>query len=154
MRKLITFSIFVFSILFSYSTIAQQMRVLRGSYLVKYPGKIMKSTGDPISAGTYTIGTAGDFPNIDSAFDKLSTDGIAGPVTLEFIDTLYTAPTTQTGFFINGPIPGADKDNRVTIKPATNKNVTIKGRGESEYKLLNARWSEFERQYYTYNSRF
>ena len=58
---------------------------------------------------------------------NLSTDGVAGNVTLELIDDLYTAPTDSFGFILNGPIPGAGPNSRVTIKPAVNKNVTIEG---------------------------
>ncbi len=80
----------------------------------------------PLMSG-YTVGTTGYFATIDSAFKRLSDDGISGPVTLELIDTSYTAPTDTNGFLLNGPIPGADQNNRVTIKPAANKNVTIQG---------------------------
>ena len=36
-----------------------------------------------MAAGTYTTGSGGDFPTIDSAFNELSVDGIAGEVILE-----------------------------------------------------------------------
>ncbi len=42
----------------------------------------------PLPAGTYTIGTGGNFATIQDAFNKLSTDGVAGNVTLELIDDL------------------------------------------------------------------
>ena len=119
MKKLTTFTIFVFTILFSCTIIAQQMRAFRGSYNINYPKKIMKTMENPLPAGTYTIGTSGDFPTIDSAFNKLSTDGISGSITLELTDTLYTAPYTEPadslGFFLNGPIPGADQNNRAGL---------------------------------------
>ena len=51
--------------------------------------------------------------------------------------TLYTAPTDSFGFFLNGPIPGAGPNSRVTIKPAANKNVTIEGNGFATLKFLN-----------------
>jgi predicted GH43/DUF377 family glycosyl hydrolase len=81
----------------------------------------------PLLPGTYTIGTGGNFATIQDAFDKLSTDGVAGNVTLELIDELYTAPTDSFGFKLNGPILGAGPNSRVTIKPAENKNVVIEG---------------------------
>ncbi len=87
------------------------------------------SNNDPLITGTYTIGSSGYFSTIKSAFDKLSTDGVAGNVTLELIDELYTAPTDSFGFKLNGPIPGAGPNSRVTIKPAQNKNVTLEGNG-------------------------
>ncbi len=137
MKKLITHSIFFFTLLFSYSVVAQQMRSLRSSNKLDVPNKIQKLVTDPVPAGTYTIGTTGEFPTIDSAFNKLSIDGIAGEVTLELIDNLYTAPTDIYGFLLNGPIPGADQNNRVTIKPADNKNVIIEGNGETVITFLN-----------------
>jgi hypothetical protein len=83
----------------------------------------------PLPPGTYTVGTDGNFATIQESFTKLETDGVAGNVTLELIDELYTAPTTQYGFQLNGPIPGAGPNSRVTIKPAENKNVVIEGNG-------------------------
>jgi len=85
------------------------------------------SNNDPLPAGTYSVGTSGYFTTIQAAFDKLSADGVAGNVTLELIDNLYTAPTGQYGFLLDGPIPGAGPNSRVTIKPVENKNVTIEG---------------------------
>jgi photosystem II stability/assembly factor-like uncharacterized protein len=46
----------------------------------------------PLAAGSYTIGALGNFPTLDSAFRKLSVDGISGAVTFNFIDTGYVAP--------------------------------------------------------------
>ena len=54
--------------------------------------------------------------------------------------TLYTAPTDSFGFFLNGPIPGAGPNSRVTIKPAANKNVTIEGNGFATLKFLNTNY--------------
>lgn len=91
----------------------------------------------PLLPGTYTVGTAGKFPTIQDAFSKLSTDGVAGNVTLELIDELYRAPTRQYGILLNGPIPGAGPDSRVTIKPAENKNVVIEGGGQDVLTAIN-----------------
>jgi hypothetical protein len=44
----------------------------------------------PLAAGTYTVGTGGYFPTLDSAFRKLGTDGIAGAVTLSLTDSVYS----------------------------------------------------------------
>jgi Secretion system C-terminal sorting domain len=104
MRKIILLSAFVFITIFSSSIIAQS----------------------PLPAGTYTIGNGGYFQTLASAFGQLNLYGIAGPVTLELIDTLYASSGT---FALQGPIPGAGPDSRVTIKPADNKHVTIEGIG-------------------------
>ncbi len=46
---------------------------------------------NPLAGGTYTVGTGGNFPSIDSVGNKLTLDGIAGPVVFNFIDTSYAA---------------------------------------------------------------
>ena len=94
----------------------------------------------PLATGTYSVGTGGNFETIQDAFDKLDTDGIAGNVTLELIDNLYTAPTDSFGFKLDGPIPGAGPDSRVTIKPAENKNVIIEGSGGATVSFLNTKY--------------
>jgi enterochelin esterase family protein len=93
------------------------------------PVKLNKPAGTPLAAGTYSIGVSGDFTTIQDAFDKLSIDGISGPVTLKLIDEIYISPNDSLGFILIGPIPGSSKDNRLTIRPAENKNVLIKGEG-------------------------
>jgi predicted GH43/DUF377 family glycosyl hydrolase len=98
----------------------------------------------PLPAGTYTIGTGGNFETIQHCFDVLSQYGIAGNVTLELIDELYTAPADTFGFLLNGPIPGVGPNSRVTIKPAENKNVTIEGGGIHVLYLLNTNYLTFD----------
>jgi predicted GH43/DUF377 family glycosyl hydrolase len=107
-------------------------------------GRIGLAISDPLPAGTYTVGTGGNFATIQDAFDKLETDGVAGNVTLELIDELYTAPATQFGFTLDGPIPGAGANSRVTIKPAENKNVTIEGNNEAVLYLMNTSYVTFD----------
>jgi hypothetical protein len=51
------------------------------------------SAPSPLS-GTYTVGTGGAFPTLDSAFSALATRGVSGPVTFSLIDSLYR-PTRQ-----------------------------------------------------------
>ena len=133
MKRLIASAIFVFIIFFSCSIIAQRMLLKENE--INFASKIYGSLGDPLS-GTYTIGSGGNFPTIDSAFKKLSVDGITGPVTLELIDTLYTSPNGSP-FILNGPIKGTGAQNRVTIKPVSNKNVTIVGNGENVIRFSN-----------------
>jgi hypothetical protein len=107
-------------------------------------GRIGLAISDPLPAGTYTIGTGGNFATIREAFDTLEADGIAGPVTLELIDELFTAPTTQFGFQLDGPISGAGPNSRVTIKPAENKNVVIEGTNEALFYLINTSYVTFD----------
>ena len=137
MKKLLFLFVVLFTLFFSYTIIAQQMGAVRKGVSMNYPEKIQNPLGPPLAAGTYTIGTGGYFPTIDSAFNKLSTDGISGAITLELLDTFYTAPTNTVGFLLNGPISAKWQNSRVTIKPAANKNVTIKGNGRSTISFLN-----------------
>jgi len=98
----------------------------------------------PLPPGSYTVGTGGNFATIQAAFNKLETDGIAGNVTLELIDELYVAPAGQYGFLLNGPIPGAGPNSRVTIKPAENKNVVVQHNGRAVFYLVNISYLNFD----------
>jgi uncharacterized protein (UPF0218 family) len=127
MKKFLSFLIVI--TVFCWSVVAQDIGSIQKHSDFSVPEKIQGPLGDPLPAGTYSIGSGGDFPTIDSAFNKLSIDGIAGEVTLELIDNLYTAPTETFGFLIVGPIVGAGENSRVIIKPAQNHQVTIEGDG-------------------------
>ena len=144
MRSLFISFAVLFALVFTYTTIAQELGSLRKGYVISFPEKIQSPLGPPLPAGTYTVGTGGYFPTIDSAFKKLSIDGIAGAVTLELINTLYTAPTDSFGFKLVGPIPGAGPTSRVTIKPAANKNVVVEGAGGTTFYLLNTSYVTFD----------
>jgi predicted GH43/DUF377 family glycosyl hydrolase len=86
--------------------------------------------GGELPGGTYTVGGGGYFPTLDSAFRRLRGGGISGPVTFTLIDTLYIAPPADSGSFsLTGPISGADSTNRITIRPAWNTAVTLRGNG-------------------------
>ena len=61
--------------------------------------KVQTPLGPPLASGTYIIGTGGNFPTIDSVFNKLSIDGISGAVTFELIDNLYVAPLPNMDSF-------------------------------------------------------
>jgi len=117
-------------VFFAYTVVAQEAGSLRRNYKLTIPEKIHKLVLDPLPAGTYSVGSGGYFPTIDSAFNKLSIDGIAGEVILELTDNLYTAPAGSS-FILNGPINGAGSSSRITIRPADNVAVTINGDGEA-----------------------
>ena len=120
MKRLLVLSVFLLAVFFSYTVVAQEMGLIRKSVEYSFPEKIHKAVLDPLPAGTYTIGNGGNFATIQEAFNKLQTDGIAGNVTLELIDELYTAPAGLYGYVLNGPITGANPSNRVTLRPADN----------------------------------
>jgi hypothetical protein len=116
--------------LLTYTVIAQEAGSVRRNYMLTIPDKMQKLVLDPLPAGTYSVGTGSYFPTIDSAFDKLSIDGIAGEVVLELTDAQYNAPAGSS-FILNGPINGASSSSRVTIRPADNLAVTINGDGDA-----------------------
>ena len=88
-KRLHTLLVLFLTVFFTYNIIAQELGSLKGSYEISIPQKIHKLVLDPLPAGTYAVGAGGYFPTIDSAFNKLSIDGIAGEVILELIDELY-----------------------------------------------------------------
>ncbi|MBK9097727.1 MAG: right-handed parallel beta-helix repeat-containing protein [bacterium] len=137
MKQLLLLFVFLFTVFFTYTVVAQEFRSIKKDYVVSIPEKIQNPVLDPLPAGTYSVGTGGYFATIQAAFDKLSTDGIAGEVILELTDNLYTAPATQFGFVLNGPVAGAGPTSRVTIKPAENKNVVIEGNGQDVLAAIN-----------------
>jgi len=107
MKRLLILFVLLFTVFFTCTVLAQDAGSVRRNYKLTIPEKIQKPVLDPLPAGTYTVGTGGNFSTIQDAFDKLGTDGVAGNVTLELIDELYTATTSQYGYVLNGPIPGA-----------------------------------------------
>lgn len=128
-KLLVIAIIFLITTLLNSVMYAQNFGSIKKGVQINAPQKTYKAVLDPLPAGTYSIGTGGYFATIQAAFNKLSEDGIAGSVTLELVNNLYIAPTDSFGFLLKGPIPGANANSRVTIKPAPNKNVTIQGDG-------------------------
>ena len=137
MKKLTYLLTVLYLIFIPTEIISQQIDSFRKRFEYYIPDKTQVSVSDQLPAGTYSVGTGGFFPTLDSAFNRLSIDGITGEVILELIDDIYTAPTGKYGFRMNGPIPGSGQESRVTIKPAVNKNVTIEGNGLSVLCFLN-----------------
>ncbi|MBF8296050.1 MAG: 5'-Nucleotidase domain protein, partial [Bacteroidetes bacterium] len=89
-------------------------------------------TAPSLPAGTYAVGSGGNFADLDAAFDRLSRGGILGEVTLLLTDTGYTAfPWHNRMFTLLGPIVGAGPSSRVIIRPADNVAATIRGSGEA-----------------------
>ncbi|MCS7297903.1 MAG: T9SS type A sorting domain-containing protein [Bacteroidia bacterium] len=69
-------------------------------------------------SGTYTIGTDGDYPTIDEAFNALMTQGISGSVTFEILPS-YSGedPNTVSSLILN-PYPGMETHTvTLTIHP-------------------------------------
>ena len=137
MKRLDVLFVVLFAVLFSYTAVAQELGSIKNSFEITIPEKIQGPLGDPLAAGIYSIGSGGYFETIQAAFNKLSTDGVAGEVILELIDNVYITPSSEYGFLLNGPIPGAGPNSRVTIKPAENKKVIIVGNAKYSLVFLN-----------------
>ncbi len=73
----------------------------------------------PLS-GTYTIGAAGNYTTLSAAVAALTTLGVSGPVTFNFIDASYT-DTAQ----VITPYAGQGTANTVTFKPAASVTPRI-----------------------------
>ena len=83
MRKSFVLLILPLMLCFPFTLVAQQSGSIKSSVDISFPEKNQKTVFDPLPPGTYTIGSGGYFPTIDSAFNKLSNDGIDGEVVLE-----------------------------------------------------------------------
>jgi parallel beta-helix repeat protein len=68
------------------------------------------STTTPLSAGTYTIGASGDYPDFYSAVRDAVMKGISVPTTYNVISGSYTE---QIDFI---SVPGANSQNRITFQ--------------------------------------
>ena len=89
-------------------------------------------------AGEYTIGKTGTFTSLESAFATMTSNGIRGAVTLMLTDTLYDITKEASGSLkMTGPISGAGPASRITIRPADNAAVTIKGNGKGVLEFNN-----------------
>ena len=139
MKKLLISFVVLFALVFTYTTIAQELGTLRKQYKISFIEKIQNPLGPPLAAGTYTVGTGGYFPTIDSAFKKLSVDGIAGAVNLTLIDTLYQAPIGHR-FELVGPVIGAGPNARITIRPALDTKVKIRGDNTAVLTFTNVKY--------------
>jgi hypothetical protein len=63
--------------------------------------------------GTYTIGSGGQYANVNAALQDVINCGINGPVTFAFLTGSYPSIS------INGSIPGTDATNTITFTSAT-----------------------------------
>ena len=69
-------------------------------------------SGTPLSGGTYTVGSGGDYPTLDSLRLSLMAYGISGPVTFNFLAGTYSEALSL------GSISGASASNTVTFQSA------------------------------------
>jgi hypothetical protein len=121
--------IFVFLVVIQQDTASQTFR--RTTMPHSFPMGVA-AVADALPAGSYNVGTGQYFETLDDAFIRLSNGGILGPVILLLTDTLYEASSFNNGSFrLVGPIAGAGRSSRITIRPVDNVAVTIRGNGES-----------------------
>ncbi|MBK8150282.1 MAG: InlB B-repeat-containing protein [Acidobacteria bacterium] len=78
-------------------------------------------------AGTYTVGSGGNYPTLTAALSALNSLGVSGATTLSLTDATYTETLPLT---INS-VPGASSTNRITIQPATGVTSAISGSSAS-----------------------
>ena len=71
-------SFLIVTTVFCWSVVAQDIGSIQKRSDFSVPEKIQGPLGDPLPAGTYSIGSGGDFPKIDSAFNKLSIEEMTG----------------------------------------------------------------------------
>ena len=74
-------------------------------------------------AGTYTIGSGGNFATITQAVAELNTVGVKAPVAFHLVDAAYDANETFP-FMINA-IDGSSETNTVVFRPAPGVNSAI-----------------------------
>jgi len=52
-------------VFYTYTILAQEIGPVRKRYAISFPEKVRNPLGSPFAAGTYTIGTGGNFPTVD-----------------------------------------------------------------------------------------
>ena len=138
------------------------------------PRPFQYKIGNTLAAGAYTVGAGGNFLTLDSAFARIAV-GIKGAVTLNLIDTLYTAPDrpgsretcyapdlvhengvqvkqrfdapdTVGEMTLQGPIFGAGPNARITIRPLASRKVRIVGNGPSIIRLIDVSYVTIDGQ--------
>jgi hypothetical protein len=75
----------------------------------------------PLVAGTYSVGSTGDFATLDSVLSTLNVCGISGAVTFELQSGSFYASSPV------GAINGSSATNTVTFKGSATTNDTING---------------------------
>lgn len=93
----------------------------RNMHSARFPSGVIRLVpGDPrpLPAGTYTVGTEGDYPGLTEAVAALNHRGIEGAVTLSLLDAEYDS-TRENFPILLGRIGGASSTNTITIEPAS-----------------------------------
>ncbi len=99
--------------------------------IITYPTTPNSYTVNPtLAAGTYTVGSGGNYATLTAAVAAYNASCLGGPVVFSLINTGASAYTTGTGetfpIKINYNV-SASSVNTLTIKPAATKTPTISG---------------------------
>ncbi|RPI73757.1 MAG: hypothetical protein EHM47_05385, partial [Ignavibacteriales bacterium] len=71
MKTVTRISLIIFFIFFTKAAAQEAIGLISKDYNISLPEKHSRFLLNPLSSGTYSIGTNGYFPTIDSAFNKL-----------------------------------------------------------------------------------
>jgi hypothetical protein len=82
-------------------------------------------------AGSYTIGSGGDFATISAAVQSMSNCGISGAVVFNIMNGTYTEQVTIP------VIGGASATNTITFRPAAGATVTLTSGGTNSTLIFN-----------------
>lgn len=88
-------------------------------------------------AGTYRVGTGGNYTTLTTAIADLHQRGVSAPVTFLLTQTTYSPPTESFPFTFSNLIQGASATNTISIRPANGVQVSITGSGSSAVFNLN-----------------
>lgn len=91
-------------------------------------------------AGTYNVGTGGDYATLTAAVADFNSAAITGPVVFNLTDATYTAETFPITINENA---GSSATNTLTIKPAAGAEVMISGNVANLFKINAADYVTF-----------
>ncbi len=85
------------------------------NYIYNDTAYIFPFVCDSALNGTYTVGTGGDFPDVNTATQNIMYCGVSGPVTLALLTGAHSS------IVIDRSIPGSSVNNTITFISATGK---------------------------------
>lgn len=91
----------------------------------------------PPLAGTYRVGTGGNYTTLTAAVTDLHQRGVSAPVTFLLTQTTYSPPTESFPFVFSNLIQGVSATNTISIRPANGVQVSIIGSGTPAIFQLN-----------------
>ncbi len=89
-----------------------------------------------LSAGTYTVGSGGNYPTLTEAIADVNHRGVSGAVTLSLTQSSYSGSTTGGEMFPVALGPVGTSSNTITIQPASGRS-TLSSTGWASGALVN-----------------